>query len=1073
MYNNLDIKSKYDFNNGKLSLIELKYDSQTTHNVMSYGENNHGGKYIANLDLLKFLALNPDKNILTKNVYNKETKNFEKKSLPLCFVEYKTKYYKMVFDFDFKYEKYPEIYKNYMDKHEIITKYIIDKIIISINNTINKPNTQYIWSEKTKSIGYHVYFPNIICDKLLHKYIFDETLKQIKDDNIYPSELILQIFDDCVGGGNGVRLWYYKVNNDYYYPVKEKSKMDFDLDPSKHFKYCLLNTNYQNYNYELKISMDVIEDNNKIINIKQKKLDLEKKIIKEDIEYVEDYKILKIEDKKELFIGLVNLLPINIIDDYKTWIKLVYMYKNYDINQDEVIKISSKSKKYDDKSKQMIIDIYSNKKVKKNIKMISLGTLVKWAKETSLIETNRLFAKYYLSTKLNVKNIDEILLSQSNIKPNYKEESQYISSKAFDIFKLEMSNGKNCLILKSPTGTGKTTIINLLIKYLIETNPEYKIISVITRRSMSSCHINAFNSSNNSIKFISYLDDDYESLDYFISSLENLAKVNELYDIVILDEINSLINYFYSSTLSNKRLQCISALIKLISNAKYIISVDANITDMVFSLFTQLNKNIFYYENIYKNKQNIPLNLFYCTQYKEDNNLTSWCNKYIIPNYISKSKSCLILSDSKEITDKLKIIFTKSNSNDDYYRIFNREEGTLDDLTNINKIGLNRCIVCSPRIIYGTDLTIQYDSIFIIYKRNSGLNSMSALEMCQQMARARNTKAVNLLLLGPSAKFTFNQWIDFETNKKLQESHINGYIDFHDNLCKKYSAINEMGCTQLDISGTIKFNANSFMTQIHYLKSWYDQLFYRNKADIIKMIAIDYGYKISESQWNPEYLFGLESLRDKLQLRKEEIIEVSKKIYRGEKIDKKYDKFIDNLKEQIKMREKYLKHIDDVKQIENLSCDANKFKEWLYKKYLNLSKDEFNKKIIEINNSEIAEMAKDDDIINKINACFWLEDLIGFSRFRVDEINCDDVEGIKKVLLKNIEKIYPVYENNNCKNKIIKSIKYKINSIVNQNYLKKFVAEFYNYIIDNLFSVKSKQHKINKKLLRIYEIKMN
>ncbi len=729
MYNKNEIKTQYYFNNKKYSLIELKYDSKTIHDVMSYGINNHHGKFIANLDLLKYLALNSDKNILEKNVYNNDKKIFEKKSMPLCFVEYKTKYYKMVFDFDFKYEKYPEIYKDHLDQHEIITKYIVEKIINSLNDTLNKPNTQYIWSEKNKSFGYHIYFPNIICDKLLHKYIFDFTMKQIEEEKIYPSNLISQIFDDCVGNGNGVRLWYYKINGDYYYPVQEKSTFKFDSEPSKHFKHCLLNTNYQNYNNELKISMDIIEDNNKIINHKQRKADLEKNIIKPDIEYIDDYKILNIDDKKELFIGLVNLLPISIIDNYKTWIKIVYMYKNYNIDQTEIIKISSKSQKYNEQSKKMINDIYSNKKIKKNVKIISLGTLVKWVTDFNLIETNRLFAKYYLTTKLNVKNIDEILLSRSNIKPNFKEESKYISNEPYDIFKYELSHGIECLILKSPTGTGKTTIMNKLINYLIETDPELKIISIITRRSMSSCHINAFNSSGNKIKFTSYLDDEYESLDYFISSLENLIKINETYDILILDEINSLINYFYSSTLSNKRLQCIGALIKLISNAKYIISVDANITDMVFSLFTQLNKKIYYYENTYKNKQDIPLNLFYCTQYKEDNNLTTWCNKYIIPNYISKSKSCLILSDSKEITEKLKLIFIKSNSNEDYYRIFNREEGTLEDLTNINKIGLNKCICFSPKVIYGLDLIIEYDEIFIIYKRNTGLDSMGALEM--------------------------------------------------------------------------------------------------------------------------------------------------------------------------------------------------------------------------------------------------------------------------------------------------------------------------------------------------------
>ena len=1070
MYQNLnksDIKHEYFFNNKKIKLIELVYNSKTSHNVMSYGSDNQTGKFIASLDVLKYLALNSNENNIEKTIFNKDTGKFDKKNAPLCFVESKTQYYKMVFDFDFKYEKYPDLYLGFTDQHEIITKYIIDKIIISLQNTINKPNVQYIWSEKTKSIGFHIYFPNIITNKLLHKYIYDETIKQIEEDKKYPFKLIDKIFDDCVKEANGVRLWYYKIADDYYYPIQSKSTYIFDPEPTKHFVLCLLNTRYENYNHELKIKMDLIEQNNNVINHKQKTVDLKKNIIKQDIEYVEDFKILNIDDKKELFKGLVELISLNKIDDYKTWIKLVYMYKNYGFGAEEIIKLSSKSKKFNSESKKMIMDIYLEKKINKNIKSISLGTLVYWAKESNLIKTNILFAKYYLSTKLNVSNIDSILLSKLNIKTDFVENSQYISNIAFDIFQTQISNGIDCLILKSPTGTGKTTIIQKLIKYLLDNDPDYKIISVITRRSMSSCHINAFNIKD-SVKFTSYLDNQYETLDYFISSFENLIRVEEHYDIIILDEINSLINYFYSSTLQNKRLQCISTLLKLISKSKLVICVDANITDMVFSLFTQLDKKIFYYTNTFQNKKDVSLNIYYSCKYKEDNNLITWCEKFIVPNYISKSKSCLILSDSKEITDKLKIIFEKHNSNQDYYRIFNREEGTLDDLTNINSIGINRVLCTSPRIIYGVDITIQYDEIFVIYRKNTGLYSMGALEMIQQISRARNTKIVNLLILDPNAQFTYNQFIDYDTNKKIQESYVNGYSKFHDDLCKKYNVVNEMGCTHMEIDGTIKFNVNSFMTPIHFLKTWYDQLFYRNKVDIIKLIAKDYGYKINEIKWDPTYLFGIKSLKDKLELKKEEIIELSKKIYRGDDIDIKYNNFIDNLQEQINMRNKYLKNILDLDLRMELACDNNKFSQWLCKKYFELSKEQFDEKTIKTNNDDIVQMIKDDDIINKINTCFWFENLLGFSRLKINEIKSDNIEQVKKTFISDVEKFYTIFRNNECKNKTIKSIKHKINTIINENYLQKFIAECYNHIIENSIIISNNKCRINKILCRVY-----
>ncbi len=65
----------------------------------------------------------------------------------------------------------------------------------------------------------------------------------------------------------------------------------------------------------------------------------------------------------------------------------------------------------------------------------------------------------------------------------------------------------------------------------------------------------------------------------------------------------------------------------------------------------------------------------------------------------------------------------------------------------------------------------------------------------------------------------------------------------------------------------IKFTYDSFMTEIHYLKTWYDTLFYRNKVDIIRLVAKDYGYKINEMDWKPLIKFG-SSLKSQLKLKR-------------------------------------------------------------------------------------------------------------------------------------------------------------------------------------------------------------
>lgn len=168
------------------------------------------------------------------------------------------------------------------------------------------------------------------------------------------------------------------------------------------------------------------------------------------------------------------------------------------------------------------------------------------------------------------------------------------------------------------------------------------------------------------------------------------------------------------------------------------------------------------------------------------------------------------------------------------------------------------------------------------------------------------------------------------------------------------------------------------------------------------------------------------------------------------------------------MREKYIKNIQDVNLYEELVSNEYKFKEWLCKKYFNMSKEEFDIKTLSIDNGDIVQIVKDDDVISKINVCFWLENLLKFTRLKVNDIICGDIENIKKIFLTNIEKFYVIYKNNEAKNKTIKSIKHKISSIINENYLQKFVAEIYNHIINNIININSKRYKINKKLERKY-----
>jgi hypothetical protein len=319
-----------------------------------------------------------------------------------------------------------------------------------------------------------------------------------------------------------------------------------------------------------------------------------------------------------------------------------------------------------------------------------------------------------------------------------------------------------------------------------------------------------------------------------------------------------------------------------------------------------------------------------------------------------------------------------------------------------------------------------------------------------------------MLILDPRAKHYFNIYTSYEENKELQTKYINGYTIFHEELCKKHSVVNEFGCTTLDSTGKKTFSVNSIMTEIHFIKSWYDTLFNNNKIDVVKVIAEkSYGYKINCVDWTPEikYNFGYET-----KLNKKEILEISKNIYDGvvDLIPEKYIKCVDNLQEQILLRERYLKDITDAELFKKLSCDPIAFQSHMNKKYLVLSEKDFQLKVIELNNKDVIPIIKTDDLINKINNLFWLEGILKMKRFCFNDIQVNNLEDIKTLLIKNKDKFYDFFKLDESKSKTYKSIINRIVNITNVNLLQKFVAECYNSVSDGVIVIKSKNIRIKR-----------
>ena len=1017
-----------------------------------------------------------------------------------AFVERKTTMYKLIFDLDYKDGK--DITNFYKGKENNITDYILKNILIVLEQIFEKPDIRYIYADKIKTQGIHLYFPYIIVDSDLHSYIIKElSILSIKNDPFsIPLNVWKIIIDESVGKKNGLRLLYYVKDDDYYKCNPDKSTIDNTISRRKLLLLSFIRTNHVDYNLKLKIDPLLFKKDNKI----KIKNNINKNINNNEPEYLDNIEDnFNLGDNREYCLDLLNILSIERIDNYTTWIDIIYFCKNFGL-YNEILEISKKSQKFDNKAVNIINKIFNNRNIFTDSNYKKIGSLVNWAKEDSYLETMIIMRKFGFKTSLIIKNSNDLLLYGSKIKYDFVENEKYISQKAKDsIYNSIHNNDTKTIVFHAQTGTGKTTstedIINYYVKYILINDiklEDYGLISIVTRRSMDATHKRAFSNYN----LISYQNvNNFE--EKYISSLEHLKFYNISlcsYGIVILDEINSLIRYIYSGTLEGRRKQCFINLCNLIRNAALIICCDSNITSMVTSFLNSnslLFGNIYYYHNIYKNKIGVKMNIFRRTpidipekdddkyiiknidetiptkinikMYNNDKNkvliynsenskIADFCE--LFRNDIEKRKSVLVFTDSKDITIKVKKIlmgyYKQSKRNkvlaeidlckfESYFMVFNRHEGTMDELLNCNESFKNKCVIANSKILYGLDITIQYDNIYCIYKHTNSEKSLSSLEFFQQFSRSRNTKAVNILIIDSYYDKKINKFITFDEHKQNELIAYKNYKNQHIQLCKNYNVVDQL-CSKIDIFGS-EINTETIFAKVHFYKTWFDKLFSKNKFQLVFKIAEENGYEITHH--NLPMVVDIKNLNECLIDNKLKIKNIIKDIANGNNITN--ERIKPNIIEQYNARKKILDFDDeglDENQIEIL-CDDKKFDGFINKKYLNLTEEEFNRIAIKLNNTDIPQLAKDNKIINKIYAIKMIENILGIKRYEINKINPDIKLYDIKIKLRekdNINKILSLFDGIESRAKLFVRFNSKIDGIQYYDQLQKFMADCYN-----------------------------
>ena len=417
-------------------------------------------------------------------------------------------------------------------------------------------------------------------------------------------------------------------------------------------------------------------------------------------------------------------------------------------------------------------------------------------------------------------------------------------------------NEYETIIIKSTTGTGKTSNISKFTAQYMKNRPELKFLSLVNLISLSKQHLSNFKN----INLMSYedkenLNKEEHNLTICLNSLMMFhGYEKEFFNnyIVYIDEITSFLNSLtHNSTLNSNLKFIVNILFKIVNNAHKVIISDAVINDNSFNFIEKRDNKIFI-NNEFKKYESI-------TVFKL-NDETDFLNNML--DKVEKKEYFLMASDSKETATKY---FNECKSDE-------KELITADTKTIINDATAqfkNKFIFYSPSITTGLDFTIDTAQDVLIYINGKTITPESSF---QQMTRTRNIKRVYCFINDIKSKnSTFSTLEDTKTHfKTIGETH-----DKLKNINYHYND-----------DGDAVFNDNIFFSLFSF-NEYQQDTFNTNKKQHFLNILKNNGFNIEEHGQNKK----LDKVKNK---------EMKEKIEEDKEI--KFNNHIEGIKEDVNIK---------------------------------------------------------------------------------------------------------------------------------------------------------------------------
>lgn len=665
---------------------------------------------------------------------------------------------------------------------------------------------------------------------------------------------------------------------------------------------------------------------------------------------LENFKETDNKEWHQITAGIKNLLEFNNLDKKK--IKKIWdnWSKKYDIN-----------KEYDKEKNYKIWDSIE-RNVNLNYIINEYNSKVSKKEKLELYESFKPLEAVKIPDDMKQYDMNNKFLNDENSK-----ERQF-SEKIF--------NKYETIIIKSTTGTGKTTAVSKFITSFLKNNKEqveknkkkniednkkeeetekrptilYKFLSLVSLKTLAKQHLKNFNNIN--IKH--YLDDkEYlnKDSDNLVICLNSLMMFND-YDgeyfknyIVYIDEINS---FLYSLT-HNKQLEpilnfIINILFKIINNCHKIILSDAVINENVFN-FVSGRTNKIYINNEYKKYEGVK-----CFFLNDENEFQKQFLKNVNNDeyfFMGCDSAKIATTYSFLIQDKPKILITAN------------EPFNIYDATEQFK---NNFVIASPSILTGIDFSIETPQDVFIYM--NGL-TITPEQVFQQMTRTRNIKNIYIYTTERKNKSGQYNILNEVITEKEEAGKTNIYYkDIIDEQDKKYF---ELFCFN-------EYQGDTFET---------------NKKQHLKNILVNNGFIIEEIGQNKK----LDKATAKEQKEKYE-----------EEQEIKFNKHIDGEENEIyKEQEKFLGLQTKEDKIKYKEATTDKYKRADYCNLIRLLyTDDKIKAKIKQQNERTPNYKTIFCPFYKIGLIYELERVLNFERFDFDKKEIDEPLKIDSNLLKNI-----------------------------------------------------------------------